>query len=212
MRHVVAGSLGLLVCAAALAGCTIAKYELHSELSSSGKTRSPCEVRFHVHLLDERPGTTRDDRLQEQRAQYGEKTREVLSSLGCDAREVASEDANLSIRVVRRAHAGGGANEYLSALSLGLIPSWVTEEAIFRYTFADRASARSHEYTVDSFRANHIVLIFVGWTIFFTLDEMKVYGDAVQNFMTGGSNAPSSVSGNGSDSTSLGSTPMFATR
>ena len=109
-------------------------------------------------------------------------TERVLKERGCTFRRLEQKiDATLKIHVQRSRYTGALPQEWLTGLSLGLIPSWGTRESEYSYSFMLEPGARGHRYTVDTFSISHLLLLPFG---FFSPDDSAVYRDALRNFLT----------------------------
>lgn len=70
--------------------------------------------------------------------------------------------------------------EWLTGLSLGLIPSWGTRPAEVRFSFSQES--RTAAYVVDHKTVNHLVLFPVFWITIFLTDEGKAFENALADF------------------------------
>jgi len=117
---------------------------------------------------------------------YYESTKEIFNKIGCSANYVENEKAaNFKIKVVRYKHLSALPQEWLTGLSFGLIPSWGTRENEYQYTFENVNKNKANTYYVDKHSFNHIILFPIFWVSFFTIDEDKVYKEALTNFIEG---------------------------
>ncbi|MBL4898852.1 MAG: hypothetical protein JKX76_04280 [Colwellia sp.] len=69
---------------------------------------------------------------------------------------------HLIISVNQAGHSGAGAHEFLTALSLGLIPTWTTRDNFYEFSFIlnnDGEVVKKSEYTVNRKDYGHIVLL-----------------------------------------------------
>src|SRR6266513_2298832 len=174
----------------ALQSCTIAYYNLRNELEGDAKPKSSCTFKYSVILTSGRYTNTfglretEKERLQREKERYVADTRDVLVAKGCDVAYVErDEDATLQVHVEHLAYISALPQEWLTGLSFGLIPSWGTRKSENKYSFNNKSSSKSHSYTVDTKSYNHLILFPVFWISFFTLDESRVYKDALNNFL-----------------------------
>jgi len=111
-------------------------------------------------------------------------TERVLTEKGCTAKFVKNpHDANLKIEVVISPFLSALPQEWLSGLSLGLIPSWGTKEGEFRFSFEDAKSNETRTYYVDKPLFNHVIVVPVFWLGFFFPDPAELYGRALSDFV-----------------------------
>jgi hypothetical protein len=173
-----------------LQSCTVAYYDLRNELKGPEKPKLSCFVKYSVDLVS--GGYTNTFGFKETKKEWMEKekqrfvadTRDVLSAKGCEAAYVQDENsATLQIQVKHLAYVSALPQEWLTGLSFGLIPSWGTRPSEYTYVFDDKSSGWSHTYTVDNKSYNHLILFPVFWISFFTLDENRVYKNALNNFL-----------------------------
>ena len=174
----------------ALQSCTIAYYDLRNELEGDAKPKSSCAFKYSVILTSGRYTNTfgvretEKERLQKEKERYVADTRDVLIAKRCDVLYVErDEDATLQVRVEHLAYISALPQEWLTGLSFGLIPSWGTRTSEYNYSFNNKSSGKSHSYTVDTKSYNHLILFPVFWINVFTLDESRVYKDALNNFL-----------------------------
>ena len=102
----------------------------------------------------------------------------------CNATYVEKDDdATLEIHIKHLSQLSALPQEWLTGLSFGLIPSWGTRESEYTYSFKEKSTGKSHTYMVDSKSYNHLILFPVFWVSFFTLNEKRVYKNALTNFL-----------------------------
>lgn len=179
-----------IICALfVLYGCTVANYQLRDELQESTE-RSTCDIAFTLELESAAYTNTfganphEVEALNPLKSSYIDSTKEAMSELGCNS--IHTEDAasaNFTINVKRQIQLSALPQEWLTGLSLGLIPSWGTRYDQFVYTFENKVSKKSFSYEVDQNSYNHLVLFPVFWVTFFTADEQKIYKSAITNFV-----------------------------
>jgi hypothetical protein len=177
-----------------LQSCTIAYLDVRNNLNPSipAERSKSCNVKYSISvsgIVDSYSSfgaLDYDNELRKFKNNYNESTKEIFSKLGCIANVVDKEgDANFKIKVVRFFDKSTLAQDYLTGLSFGLIPSWGTKEAQYRYTFEDVTKNKIHTYSVDEHDFSHIILFPVFWISFITMDEYKVYKEALTNFIEG---------------------------
>lgn len=172
-----------------LYGCTVANYQLRNELLES-REQSTCDITFTLELESSAYTNTfganphEVEALNALKSSYIDSTKEAMRDLGCNS--IYTDDAasaNFTIKVKRQIQLSALPQEWLTGLSLGLIPSWGTRYDQFIYTFENKESKKSFSYEVDQNSYNHLVLFPVFWVTFFTLDEQKIYKSAITNFV-----------------------------
>lgn len=75
---------------------------------------------------------------------------------------LASSYPALQIKITERPFGGACSQEYLTGLSLGLIPSWCTRHGLYTYAFKlnnQHGLCRQKTYSINSTSAGHILLL-----------------------------------------------------
>lgn len=170
-------------------GCSIVTYELREELPET-TTIGACDITF---ALDLKSGYHTNsfgaelDQIKEfkmLRQSYINSTKNALSDLGCVSKQAKKlSEANFSIDVSRQLQLSALPQEWLTGLSLGLIPSWGTKYGQFVYTFTNSDKGQKYSYKIDQNNYSHISLFPVFWLTFFTADEQRSYKRALTNFI-----------------------------
>ena len=172
-----------------LSGCTIVTYELRDELPENSSV-APCDITFtldlqsgsHTNSFGANPHQV--EALKELQQSYITSTTKTLSELGCISNQASnSSEANFSVNVSRQLQLSALPQEWLTGLSLGLIPSWGTKQGQYVFTFTNNDSGQTYSYKIDQNNYNHIVLFPVFWVTFFTADEQGAYKRALTNFI-----------------------------
>lgn len=186
--------LAALIISLLLQSCTIMYLDVRNNLTpgTAAERNESCNVNYSLSLSSVSHTNTygvRDtdkDELQKLRNQYTESTKEIFSKKGCTTNYVENEkDANFKIRVVRYRHLSALPQEYLAGLTLFIIPAWGTKEGEYQYTFENVSTKKSHTYYVDQHQITQMFLFPVFWISFITMDEDKVYKEALTNFIEG---------------------------
>ncbi|KRP66723.1 hypothetical protein [Pseudomonas orientalis] len=107
-----------------------------------------------------------------------------------DARDTGSSLAvptlpALEIKISEFSSGGACGQDYLTGLSLGLIPSWCTRTNLFKYDFIlnkDQRFCRQKTYTINSTSFSHLTLI--PFALFNTDNQpFKLYQAALKDFL-----------------------------
>ncbi len=186
--------VAVFISALLLQACSVSYLQLRNELKenpSSGYGQ-PCNVKYSIFIEGYRKradagnaawmylDSFHEDRLQE----YIKTTEEIIRGKRCIANYVGSEeDADLKIRIVKSGYRGAAPQDWLTGLSLGLIPSWKTEEDVYKYSFVSVSMKRGHGYSVDRKTFAHLVLFPIFWITFITSDDIADYKKALTNFL-----------------------------
>jgi len=186
--------VAVFISALLLQACSVSYLQLRNELKenpSSGYGQ-PCNVKYSIFIEGYRKradagnaawmylDSFHEDRLQE----YIKTTEEIIRGKRCIANYVGSEeDADLKIRIVNSGYRGAAPQDWLTGLSLGLIPSWKTEEDVYKYSFVSVSTKRGHSYSVDRKTFAHLVLFPIFWITFITSDDIADYKKALANFL-----------------------------
>jgi hypothetical protein len=174
--------------------CTIANYQTRNMFNNTGPLvhNEPCDIKYtFVITSGSRTNTygvrdTKEDQLQELKNRYIESTEKVLKNHPCAIAYVEDGDqANFKVRVERMRDLSALPQEWLTGLSLGLIPSWGIRPNTFVYTFDDTKAGKYHSYYIDERTYNHILLFPIFWVNFLTPNEFDVYEKSLINFVQG---------------------------
>ena len=180
-----------LVTLVMLQSCSISYLELRNELDSANNSNADyCEVSFSLSYNSADYTNTygvverREKYLSDVEKYRVSKTLEFLRNMGCDSVYVdKNKGATLNIAILEQRQFSALPQEWLTGLSLGLIPSWGTREAQYIYDFKNTVTGKSKTYYVDEKSFAHILLLPVFWITFFTLDEGEKYEDALKDFI-----------------------------
>lgn len=114
---------------------------------------------------------------------YTKATSKVLSEKHFKAIEVTDGvKPNLSISIMIVPHVGAVAEEYITGLSFGLIPTWTTREKQYIYEFENTVTGETHRYWVDDKRFNHLIAFPFFWTLFLADTPLDKYEEALSDF------------------------------
>lgn len=191
-----ANLLLLLATSLVLQACTVAYYNLNNKLADPSPLYERGEnVAYHLSVNAKPEQLTRDahytpSQIQQMMRRYSESTKKVFGQEGVIATEVETpDDASFLINISSTPFFSALPQEWLTGLSFGLIPSWGTRHNEYSYAFEAVGVKSVHTYTVDSKSFNHLVCLPFFWTMFFTLDEPKVYEEALRNYLIKGTGA-----------------------
>ena len=181
----------LIALFAALQGCTVAYYKTDDDLTKSAKSVLPanCEITYsleiHAAELKLTTGVTeKDEWAAKAKPQYIASTNKVFKRHGCIAKfEEDSDKSDFVAKILITPYHSALAQEWLTGLSFGLIPSWGTRPSEYTYEFTNRLNSGHHSYSIDNVSFNHLILFPVFWVTFFTLDEQRAYENALNNFI-----------------------------
>ena len=172
--------------------CTIGNYDIRNKIDqvASPKYNNQCIIKFSIYLSSAHMTNTLGIRehnesvLLSSKEEYIKSTQETFNKYGCKANYVeAEQDANFTIKVVRFRNISALPQEYLTGLSLGMVPSWGTREKVLEYSFIEASRNRSHDFYIDEHTYNHIILFPIFWINFLTMDENRIYKEALANFI-----------------------------
>jgi len=171
-------------------GCTITYYELRNEIApktSSEKMKS-CDFNYSFKMDDYRKfrtiGNQPNPRAAEDLDKYIKATQAVFTQKGCKANKVEDKDkAEFKIDVLRAPQLSALPQEWLTGLTIGVIPSWGTRYGEYEYTFDNALLKEKHKFFVDRPAFNHIIVFPVFWLSFLWPDEIELYKKALANFL-----------------------------
>lgn len=174
-----------------LPSCTIAWYEIRNELPVDRVTEQAGSCYLMYSLVVKEGCCTSaygirqpDDRLRRISGEYAGATERILNDRGCVAQRVElDDDTDLKVQVDMLLDLKTLPQDWLTYLSLGLIPSWGTRPEQYLFTFEDRNADVRNCYAVDLRSASHLFLFPFSWTALFTVDEVNAYEKALANFL-----------------------------
>lgn len=151
-----------------LQSCNVSYYQIRNELKDNLSTESinVCNVNFSVDVHTGIPEYTKEQLRKDQGAYikatkevFYEKGKQAWNEKGCLANYVENEsNSNFKISIFEQ-RAGMLPQEWLTLLSVGLIPSWGTHPEIRSYTFENTQNKKRNEYVVDIVFFNHLILV-----------------------------------------------------
>ncbi|OGU16524.1 MAG: hypothetical protein A2076_02270 [Geobacteraceae bacterium GWC2_53_11] len=180
-----------IVCLAAmLQGCTITYYELRDEIApkiNSSKVGG-CDFNYTFSMDDYRRfrtiGNQPNPRAVEDLQKYVMATEKVFTKRGCKANKIEDQDkSEFKIDVLRTPQLSALPQEWLTGLTVGVIPSWGTRYGEYRYTFTNVPLRKDKSYYVDRPAFNHIILFPFFWLSFLGPNEIELYERALTNFL-----------------------------
>jgi len=168
------------------------QFELRNKLSDIPQARvDPCAIRYslvitggsHINTFGVRQSGAAE--LEKLRSRYVEATKEALGKMRCATSyaEAPGGEADLRVRVQRLLSLSMLPQEWLTGLSLGVIPSWGTRPRQYTYTFENTRTKKTHIYYVDKTTYNHLVLLPALIFADPESQELDVYREALANFM-----------------------------
>jgi hypothetical protein len=173
-----------------LSGCTVATYNLQSKLENPITLNNKCNIVFGVTLESSRQtnslGVKHDaqEKIETLTEDYINSTSAALTELGCKSSFSSVEtDIDLNIKIERKLQLSALPQEYLTGLSLGLIPSSGTKYGQFVYSFQFSETDKNFIYKVNQTNYNHLFLAPIFWVSFITANEQNTYQEAIINFI-----------------------------
>jgi hypothetical protein len=174
----------LAAMATLITGCTVGWTELRSENTAPRSWVCPASLNVNVssgHGANG-PKETKPETIRTLEAQYRAVAEDTLLERGC-VPDNSETGETLQIKVEEMQQLSALPQEWITGLSLGLIPSWGTRPAEIRFTFTQ--GSRTATYLVDDKRVNHLVLFPVFWLSFFLVDNEAEFKKALNDFTTG---------------------------
>jgi hypothetical protein len=175
-----------------LSSCTLHRYQIRNELGGSSRFASGNEsdIKYSLSINSaterntggiHRLGGSKLRSLVEEYKNYTEKALTKGNYTGTYTE--TSAEADLVIKVERFFHKRPFPQEWLTGLSLGIIPSWVTLPKKFVYIIENKRTNRRKLYRVDEEIFNHIIVLPLFWINFFTWNDSRVYKRALEDFI-----------------------------
>ncbi len=166
-----------------ISSCTVAYFSV-SDLSMINKQKAGGDKHISTFSIDIQLPQYLNSKKQRYETKYIMATDEVLKGYCNDIRWVDVHNTpDLKITVNYAGYTGTPPQEWLTGLSFGIIPSWSTESNAFTYLFECNSVNNAGAYNVDIKSYNHLALLPVSWVMFFTLDEIDEYQNALKDFM-----------------------------
>lgn len=178
MRRISTNSLFVLSIALACAGCTsyASKPSINERVESSRKQTVS--------------SFTYDVASPWKNSRFGKRAYEATEKTIPDAKHISSTPTAwprpaLEIKIAEFSSGGACAQEYLTGLSLGLIPSWCTRPELFKFNFIlnnDHGVCRQKTYSISSLSVAHITLL--PFALLDTDDQpLALYQAALNDFL-----------------------------
>jgi hypothetical protein len=176
----------LIVVASLSSGCTVAWLDLRAESMAEAAWECPAVVAVNVTsgytTNTFGPKEQKPERVQELENRYRTLAEQTLHERKCKLKAGASGET-LTVQIEEMHQLSALPQEWLTGLSLGLIPSWGTRPAEVRFSFSQ--GSRRAAYVVDDKRVNHLVLFPVFWLSFFLVDNDREFKNALEDFTAG---------------------------
>lgn len=174
-----------------LQGCTVGWYSLRWEQNSSLSNKSnawACPTNYEIEVKSSHYTNTfgeknaRTEHLAKVQNELNAATVAVLTELGCnlDGSEIMDQSYSLKITVTEQNFASALPQEWLTGLSLGLIPSWGTRPDRWKFQFS--LGENSQAFYVDDTRFNHIIAFPVFWLTFPLMNVESEYKASLRDF------------------------------
>jgi len=165
-----------------------------SNQSITPKHGTKCYNKYSISVTDSRYtntfGTIQSNKeiLGKLKNAYIESTNRVLNRNGCISTYTEdNSEAKLKICVAKTLYISALPQEWLTGLSLGLIPSWSTRPDQYTYTFEDAETKTKQSYAVDVTTYAHLFLI--PWANDVNSDkrheEFRVYEKTLKDYLDG---------------------------
>ena len=169
-----------------MTGCTVGWTDLRAENNVLGGWACPASLKVDVvsgyGTNTFGPKGTKPEMVRELETQYRAVAQGVLLERKCVPSDSGAGEV-LQIKVEEMQELSALPQEWLTGLSLGLIPSWGTRRAEIRFTFTQ--GTRTAAYLVDDKRVNHLVLFPVFWLSFILANNEAEFEKALNDFTSG---------------------------
>lgn len=174
-----------------LQSCTVMYFTVENKLTKTApKLQQDGGVTYYVSVDGQPIQRTRTpklspERIEAMRVRYCKSAQEVFDREKILAMCTTNkEEATFLVNIKAKPFCSALPQEYLTGLSLGLIPSWGTRYDEYAYTFEWVGKKKAHNYYVNSKSYNHLILFPIFWIDFFTCDESRVYEKTLLNYLT----------------------------
>lgn len=177
-----------------LQACTVGHHRIRPGKDVPGRATSKCpepcsisysiEVEYRMRLSHSRPpfGGDAPERI---RQKYIEATDMALKEAGYRFERVnRREDADFIAEVLEAPFVSALPQEWLTGMSLGLIPSWGTRYGELAFRLTNRQTGRSITRYVDWWSFNHLIVFPVFWLTILNADsDVELYRDELIQFV-----------------------------
>jgi hypothetical protein len=163
------------------------------DLSTNNETHmqdSQCYPKFYLSISSSRytnsfgENKTPENGLEEFKTRYVDCTKKLLNNNSCNAIYAETEnEADLIIHIKRTLFLSALPQEWLTGLSLGIIPSWSTRRDQLSFIFKDVHTKKVKEYTVDIKFYAHLFLIFASFKQDAMTQELDSYVKSFNMFI-----------------------------
>ncbi|WP_426115332.1 hypothetical protein [Pseudomonas sp. DSP3-2-2] len=181
MRRVSAYSLVVFSSVIVGSGCTsYASKPIISDRVESGKKEMISSFTYEVDA------PWKDSRFGKSAYEVTQKM--IPTAKDNSSRSIASTLPELEIKISEFSSGGACTQEYLTGLSLGLIPSWCTRPELFKFNFTlinKQGFCRQKTYSIGSMTFSHITVI--PFAMFNTDNQpLTIYQAALKDFLQEG--------------------------
>jgi len=177
---------GFMVLSSLISGCTVGWLDTRVDTRAQSGWKCPTTLSVVVNSGSTTntfgPRSAEPERIKEAEGRYRKVAERTLRQRQCVLSEGATGEA-LEIRIEEMQQVTALPQEWLTGLSLGLIPSWGTRPGEVRFSFSQ--GARTSTYLVDDKRVNHLVLFPVFWLSFVLSNNEEEFTEALRDFATG---------------------------
>lgn len=155
MRHSIINSLIAINFAITCSGCT--SYTSKSPINEHFEPRTKETISSFTYKMD---SAWKDSRFA--KSAYEATQKIIPNAQDNSSRLIAPRFPELEIKISEIPSGGACVQEYLTGLSLGLIPSWCTRPNLFRFDFTLNNShgfCRQKSYSISSISFSHLAVI-----------------------------------------------------
>lgn len=185
----------LITCSSViLQSCTFTRYSIRNaseyEAPATSNSSSPCTFRYSIsgryqpRLIHIDSFLLEGELNQKALDKYIEATEKAFQEMGCKAEQAERNGAsNFNIELVVSPLISALPQEWLTGLSLGILPSWGTRHGEYIFRFTNKNSNRNATYYLDRFAFNHLIVFPVFWLSFMGQDEIDFYKKTLIEFV-----------------------------
>ena len=181
----------LLLVVLVFQGCTYWYYKTEDKLESKKEKNilKNCDMKYSLNIKVIKIQRTNPPRRLENwekrdKPEYMTISEKVFKEKGSKALYVEDTNkANFIIDIQNFPYLSALPQEYLTGLSLGLIPSWGERKAEYNYKFKNLLDLKEHVYKIDNVTINHLILTPLTPVSIMIEDEKEMFKSALEDFL-----------------------------
>lgn len=159
-------------------GRTVGNYKSHGLTKGTVTSgQKDCKISYFIEVEG-----FHKDRSKNELTKYSERAEKIMESLHCKSVRLTEPMQNgLLINVQYGGHGGASPEDFITGLTLGIIPSRTTRNNMYIYSISD--GANSKDYSLDQVSYSHFVLFPFIWVNILADSEYDHFGYVLADFI-----------------------------